>query len=66
MSTKNPFSTGTWMGHEMEAVDTDSRIRMVRNFNKDQCQRALLVTGVQKTVADAIHRRLRKLQRGEK
>jgi hypothetical protein len=48
------------------AQTAPERMEMVSRFSRAQCRRALEVPHLQKIVADAIHRRLRKLQRGEK
>lgn len=45
------------------AQTAPERIDMVRRFSRAQCRRALEVPHLQKTVVDAIHRRLRKLRR---
>ncbi len=52
----NPFrgTYGYW-------VDAESRLDCVKNFNAAECQAALKVYGLQKTVRIAIERRLRKL-----
>lgn len=73
MSKRNPFYAGRGNpfyagrnpinGRPTYALDAQSRIHRVQEFDEDQCLRALEVSGVQKTVVDAIHRRLRKLQR---
>lgn len=56
----NPFAhaDGT------QAVDAESRIRIVRDFSIEQCNQALHVAGLQKTVALAIVRRVRKIKAG--
>jgi hypothetical protein len=59
----NPFA-GSVPGHpELQAVDTESRIRMVQNFTIDQCNQALHLPRLQKTVATAILRRVRALKK---
>lgn len=68
MSKRHPFRAGTSPinGEPTYALDAQSRIHMVQEFDQEQCLRALQVPGVQKSVVDAIHRRIRKLQRGER
>jgi hypothetical protein len=62
MSGRNPFLTGThnW-GVAQEYCDADSRIREVQIFSLAQCRAALEVADLQKTVRQAIERRMRKL-----
>ncbi|MCC7484578.1 MAG: hypothetical protein IT529_06270 [Burkholderiales bacterium] len=48
--------------HGYGAVDAASRIERVRSFTRAQCQAALTVPGLQKTVCAAIERRLRELR----
>lgn len=59
----NPFKTGSWDGVDYFAVTADDRVAMVRRFDRDQCTRALALDDLQKTVASALKRRLRKLDR---
>lgn len=62
MKTSNPFC-GTIPGRpDVGAIDADSRIRMVQGFQVEQCNQALHVPGLQKTVALAIVRRVRKIK----
>ncbi len=58
---ENPFSTGI-PGCSTQYVDADSRIRAVQNFSIEQCNQALHLPGLQKTVALAILRRFRKIK----
>lgn len=63
---ENPFKTGKWKGYDMEAVDAQSRLDMVKDFTVEQCREALWLEGhghlaLQKTVIEALHRRVRKL-----
>lgn len=53
----NPFSAG-----DGDYIDADSRIEKVRDFTEEECLAALKLA-IQKTVRDAIERRLRKLRR---
>jgi hypothetical protein len=43
--------------------DVESRLALVRTFNKEQCNAALALTDMQKTVRVACERRLRKLEK---
>ena len=60
-SKNNPFQTGTYNGHPIGKVDAQSRIDMVHEFDDKQCRDALLVGGLQKTVQNALWRRIEKL-----
>lgn len=57
----NPFQTGTYDGRPMFHTDAESRIRAAEWFNRAQCEAALKLPGLQKTVQAALQRRLRKL-----
>jgi len=60
MSNADPFLT--WVnGYPCGAIDAQGRIYMVRKFNREQCEAALKVDGLQKSVERAVHSRLRKL-----
>ena len=59
MST-DPFLTMIH-GHPCGAVDAQGRIDMVKRFNHEQCESALKIEGLQKSVEQAVHSRLRKL-----
>jgi len=58
---QNPFFAGVYWAGPTYHLDAVSRLERVRRFNAHQCQRALQVKGLQKTVRVAIERRLRKL-----
>lgn len=62
-SMTNPFMTKNDRGHVYGAVCAEDRISMVKHFTQVQCRAALHVAGLQKTVATAIHRRLRLLEK---
>ena len=57
----NPFYTGDWCGHPTFITGAGDRIEEVKDFTVEQCQAALNVRGLQQSVIDAIHRRLKKL-----
>ena len=61
MTKRSPFATGI-PGSNMQYVDADSRIRAVQHFSIEECNEALHVRGLQKTVALAILRRVRKIK----
>ena len=63
MITANPFKAGIPPGSMGQAVDAESRIRLVREFSIEQCNLALRVPGVQRTVALACYRRIRAIKR---
>lgn len=46
-----------------QVVDTAGRLDAVRRFSVAQCAAGLQVPGLQPTVAQAIHRRVRQLER---
>lgn len=60
-----PFQRGTnpHTGEPMGVVSTDDRRQMVRGFTREQCEEALQLPGLQRTVRQAVERRLRLLQR---
>lgn len=61
----DPFMTGEYNGHPVGAVSADDRLRMVRRFSLEQCQAALKLPDLQKTVEAAVHRRMRSLRAKE-
>ncbi|GKT19760.1 hypothetical protein AVHY2522_23665 [Acidovorax sp. SUPP2522] len=61
--TNNPFKAGAYDGVPTYHVTADDRLRLVGSFERAQCDAALLVPGLQKTVASAVHRRIRHLDR---
>lgn len=60
----DPFLRKGWNGMVTGAIDTKSRLDMVKRFNLEQCEAALKVDGLQKSVEKAIHSRMRKLAKG--
>lgn len=62
----NPFLGAIPGRPHVGAVDAESRIHMVKSFSIEQCNRALHVKGIQKTVAVAIVRRVRQIKLQEK
>lgn len=56
----NPFIPA---GREYGAVDTDSRLRALKDFDLEQCRAALALPGLQKTVEKKLHCRVRLLEK---
>lgn len=63
MTNNNPFLRHMPGGAIAGTTDAAGRIQDVRNFNYFQCQEALEVAGLQKTVIKAIRARMRKVER---
>lgn len=59
--TNNPFKGPCYNGQQLYHLVVDDRIRMVKDFDAEQCTAALQVPGLQKTVDRAIRTRLCKL-----
>lgn len=57
----NPFKGPCYEGRQLYHMTAEDRIRMVKDFNAEQCEAALSVPNLQKTVGRAIQVRLRKL-----
>lgn len=55
----NPFKAGVHNGVQTYHCVAEDRIRMVAWFDRAKCEAALQLPGLQKTVADAVRRRLR-------
>lgn len=56
----NPFIRP---GQEYGAVDTESRLRAMESFDVNQCQAALALPGLQKTVEKKLRSRIRQLEK---
>lgn len=61
---RNPFITHWtpdvgWVGY----VDVKNRLDMVKQFDIEECRKALRMRSLQKTVRTAVERRLRKLEK---
>lgn len=63
MSADNPFLVTSYQGHRMGPVTAADRVAAVARFSEEQCEAALQVPGLQKTVIEAIKRRRRQLAR---
>ena len=60
----NPFETGQiYNGHRLQHCGVDDRIACVKEFDFAQCRAALALPDLQKTVLEAVERRLRVLRR---
>lgn len=59
--SENPFKGPCYNGNQLYHLTVDDRIRMVKDFDAEQCAAALSVPCLQKTVHRAIRTRLRKL-----
>lgn len=59
----HPFAASVYGSHQTYHLTVDDRIAAVRNFDRAQCQAALALPDLQKTVARAVHARLRRLDR---
>ena len=61
----NPFETGQVYGRiRLQHLDAQDRITCVKEFDFAQCRAALALPDLQKTVLEAVERRLRVLRRG--
>jgi hypothetical protein len=64
---ENPFFFKYYAGHPTYTLSVEDRLTRVREFTAEQCRTALAHAneiGLQKTVRQAIERRLRKFWRG--
>lgn len=57
--TTNPFKAGVHSGVQTYHCVAEDRIRVAAWFNRAECEAALMLPGLQKTVAAAVQRRLR-------
>lgn len=64
IATPHPFLAATYEGRQFYDVVAEDRIRRVKHFDRAQCLAALALPDLQKTVARAVERRLRQLERG--
>lgn len=63
MADPNPFKAGRYSGTQLYPLSAEDRIHVVKDFDRAACNAALLVPGLQKTVAAAVKRRLRYLDK---
>lgn len=61
---ENPFTASTFNGVTYYHVDAENRLRQLKSFNLAQCEAGLQAPGLQKTVANALHARIKKLKKG--
>lgn len=59
----DPFKAGVYSGIQTYYIDAEDRVRAVARFDRAQCEAARKLPGLQKTVAAAVRRRLRYLDR---
>jgi hypothetical protein len=55
--------TGTYLGNDTFTVTAPDRLERVKNFTAEQCHAALELPNLQKTVRNAIERRLKQLEK---
>jgi hypothetical protein len=65
IATQHPFLAATYEGEQFYDIVAEDRIRRVKHFDRAQCLAALALPDLQKTVARAVQRRLRLLERGQ-
>lgn len=63
MSKRHPFFARAYEDRDVYYTSVDDRLHAVRSFDRVQCEAALRVDGLQKTVEQAVRRRMRKLDR---
>lgn len=61
-AARDPFYIKHYGDHPVYYTRVDDRVAAVRHFNLQQCRVALRQRGLQKTVVDAIERRVRALE----
>lgn len=59
----NPFKAQRYGDRQLYHTDVASRVGAVKKFDADECHAALRVPGLQKTVEQAVHARLRRLEK---
>lgn len=60
---QNPFFSGYVDGEPTFVMDVAGRQERVKEFDQEQCQRALEMKHLQKTIRTSVEKRLRRLQR---
>lgn len=63
MHDDNPFAAGVYCGHQTYVTSVDERVAWARTFDRAQCEAALRLPDLQKTVLRAVQIRLRALDR---
>lgn len=61
----NPFTSSItgFYGRPVQEITAEGRVRMAAGFNRADCDAALKLPDLQKTVRTALERRLRQLKR---
>lgn len=61
----SPFTSSItgFYGRPVEEVSAEGRVRMAASFNRADCEAALKMRDLQKTVRTAVERRLRQLKK---
>lgn len=59
----NPFAAGIYNGVQSYTIAVDDRLQLVKKFTLAQCQAALQVNGLQKTVETAVRARIRRFEK---
>lgn len=62
-NVSNPFAAGIYGGVQSYTIAVADRLSLVKNFSLAQCQAALQVDGLQKTVEAAVRARIRRLEK---
>lgn len=65
MTDSNPFFAFESNGQRFYHLVAYDRISCVKKFDRAQCDAALLMPDLQKTVEQAVRRRIRQLDRGK-
>ncbi|WP_285259213.1 hypothetical protein [Halopseudomonas bauzanensis] len=60
---KNPFYASTYNGRDFYHIAAADRLLSVQRFTLEQCQAALELPDLQKSVIAALERRIRKLEK---
>lgn len=60
---ENPFKANCYAGIQTYHLTVEDRLNAVKAFDQAQCEAALRVAGLQKTVERAIQSQLRRLKR---
>jgi hypothetical protein len=63
-ATENPFKGPRYGEIQTYTLAAEDRVARVKRFDRRQCLAALALPDLQKTVARAVERRLRQLERG--
>lgn len=62
MTLQNPFARETHNGLPTQVCSAEERIRDTKTFTMKQCRDAQCIAGLQKSVVQAINRRIRQLK----